>query len=29
MSKDDIALIVVAIVTAVAVILDIFLWRPV
>ena len=29
MSKDDIALIVVAIVKAVAVILDIFLWRPV
>lgn len=29
MSKDDIALIVVAIVTAVAVFLDIFLWRPV
>lgn len=28
MSKDDIALIVMAIVTAVAVFLDIFLWRP-
>jgi len=28
MSKDDIALIVMAIDTAVAVFLDIFLWRP-
>lgn len=28
MSKDDIALIVMAIATAVAVFLDIFIWRP-
>jgi len=28
MSKDDIALIVVAIATAVAVFLDIYYWRP-
>jgi hypothetical protein len=28
MSKDDIALIVMAIATAVAVFLDIYIWRP-
>jgi hypothetical protein len=28
MSKDDIALIVVAVVTAIVIFLDIFLWRP-
>jgi len=28
MSKDDIALIVVAIATAVVIFLDIFIWRP-
>ena len=29
MSKDDIALAVVAIVTAIVIVLDIFLWRPI
>lgn len=28
MSKDDIALIVVAVVTAIVIFFDIFLWRP-